>query len=113
MDINILLWKLTEKCEPQKFERNEVAESHNKNFVLRLCALWNWDDRLDVAGVIPQSFQLQAQATKTSEGHVTISDSMQSCMCVDHCVCAVRAVQVRVLVCLRSSGYHVTGVGGL
>ena len=33
-------------------------------------------------------------------------------MRVDHCVSAVRAVGVSVLVCLRSSGSHVTGVGG-
>jgi hypothetical protein len=32
---------------------------------------------------------------------------------VDQCVCAVRAVDVSVLVCLRSSCSHVTDVGGL
>jgi len=32
---------------------------------------------------------------------------------VDQCVSAVRAVEVPVLVCLRSSCCHVTGVGGL
>jgi hypothetical protein len=32
---------------------------------------------------------------------------------VDQCVCAVRAVEVSVLVCLRSNCSHVTEVGGL
>ena len=33
-------------------------------------------------------------------------------MRVDECVSAVRAVEVPVLVCLRSSWYHVAEVGG-
>ena len=30
---------------------------------------------------------------------------------VDQCVCAVRAVELPILVCLRSSGNHVTEIG--
>jgi len=81
-------------------------------------ALWNWNDRPDVylqfgvAGVIPQILQLQAQVTITSQSHVNIRDSVQSFFRVDQSIRAVRAVEVPVLVCLRSSCCHVTDVGG-
>jgi len=68
--------------------------------------------QLGVAGVIPRSLQLQAQVTITSESHVTIRENAQSFMPVAQCVCAVRAVEVPVLVCLHSSWYHMTEVGG-
>ena len=65
-----------------------------------------------IVGVIPQSLQVQVQITITSQSHVTIRESAQSFVRVVQCVCAVRAVEVPVLVCLRSSCYHVTEVGG-
>jgi len=39
-------------------------------------------------------------------------ESAQSRVRVDQCVSGVRVVEVPVLVCLRSSCYHVTVVGG-
>jgi hypothetical protein len=42
---------------------------------------------------------------------VTSQDSARSRVRVDQCVCAVRAVEVPVLVCLRRGCDHVTEVG--
>jgi hypothetical protein len=50
--------------------------------------------QLGVAGVIPQSLQLQAQVTIASQGHVTIGESARNHVRVDHCVSAVRVVEV-------------------
>jgi hypothetical protein len=48
------------------------------------------------------------QVTLASNGDVTSPDSLRSCVRVDQCVSAVRAVEVPVFVCLRSSCCHVT-----
>ena len=51
------------------------------------------------------------QVTLASKADVTSRDSSRSRVRVDRCVSAVRAVEVPVLVCLRSSCSHVTEVG--
>ena len=68
---------------------------------------------LTVAGLIPQSPQLQAQVTLGSLGSlVTSRDSARSCVRVDQRFSAVTAVEVPVFFCLRSNSSHVTEVGG-
>jgi hypothetical protein len=64
-----------------------------------------------IAELIPQSSQVQAQLTLAS--HITSRESARSRVRVDQCVSAVRAVEVPVLVCLRSSCSYVTEVEGL
>jgi len=61
--------------------------------------------RKNTVAVIPRSPQLQAlvSLSKLDWGHT-------SGECVKSCACAVRAVEVPVLVCVRSSGKHVTEV---
>ena len=67
---------------------------------------------LCLAGLIPQSLQLQAQVTLPS---LTWRHKSGQCAkpCARRSVCAVRVVEVSVLVCLSSSWSHVTQVGCL
>jgi len=67
---------------------------------------------VSIAAVVRQSLQLQAHVTLASPGCCqTLGECGISCA-LDQCVSAFRAVEVSVIVCLRSSCYHVTGVGG-
>ena len=112
-------WRLDWYKWPSKFRNNWRKQiAHYCFLVLQLCALWKSDDILDVhlqfslAGIIPQSLQFQLQETITNQSNVTTHESAPSFVCVDQCICAVRAVEVPVLVCLRSSCNHVNEVRG-
>ena len=65
-----------------------------------------------IAGLIPQSLQLRAQLTLASQADVTSLESARIGVRVGQCVSAVRAVEVSVLVCLRSGCSHATELGG-
>jgi hypothetical protein len=67
---------------------------------------------LGIAGLIPQSLQLQAQVTLASLGSCHKQGNVQSCVRIDQCVPVVRTVEVLVFLYLRNSCYHVTEVGG-
>jgi hypothetical protein len=68
---------------------------------------------VEIAGSISQILQLQAHVTLASLGRCQqVGESARSCVRVDQCVSAVRAVDVPIFVCLRSSCNHVTEVGG-
>ena len=51
-------------------------------------------------------------AGSDSDADVTVCDSAQNRVHVDHFICAFKAVKVPVLVCLGSSCNHVTEGGG-
>ena len=92
---------------------------HFNSYICRHCvykgifALYVIALSVAIARFIPQSLQLQALVTSASlVCDVTSRESARIRVRVDQCVSAVRAVGVPVLVCLRSSCYHVTGVGG-
>jgi hypothetical protein len=59
-----------------------------------------------ITGLIPQSLRPQARSMLAD---LTRLESVRNPVRVDQCVSAVRAVELPVLVCLRSSCYHVTG----
>jgi hypothetical protein len=70
-----------------------------------------------IPGLIPQRLQLQAQETLASLGWFhrwgeCAESYARSRMRVDQCISAVRAVEVPVFVCLRSSCSHMAEVGG-
>jgi hypothetical protein len=57
-----------------------------------------------ITGLIPRSPQLQVKVMIASLGSdVTSRRSTRGCVRVDQCVSAVRATEVSVFVCLRSS----------
>ena len=65
-----------------------------------------------ITGLIPQSIQLLAQLTKAKPGQMLQIGTVRKYCARRWCVSAVRAMEVAVSVCLRSSCNHVTEVGG-
>jgi hypothetical protein len=64
-----------------------------------------------IGALIPQTLKLHAQVALASLVDITSRYSARGHVRVDQCVSAIRAVDVPVLVCLRSSCSHVTEVG--
>ena len=65
-----------------------------------------------IAGLIPQSLLLVAHVTLANLSGVTSGKDAQNLMRTNQSVCAVRTVKMPLLVRLRRSSGHVTGVGG-
>ena len=66
-----------------------------------------------IAELIPQSPPASGTGNVSEPMLLSQAGTVRKVVCAsDHCVSAIRAVEVAVLVCLRSGCCHVTEVGG-